>query len=131
MSQNIKLRHPVALRRSEFELRFFVVHVQRQFLFFCHFLVIVTTCFGVARHHLVYRLLCWRNLLLTVIMLCFSYVVALDSRLCQLTSWFIWVFLNVVSKATKKKCRTALQWVADSFITTTSTPDDSQLGWNM
>jgi hypothetical protein len=40
-------------------------------------------------HLEVYRLLCWRNLLLTVMLFCFSYVVASESRLvCVLTSCF-------------------------------------------
>jgi hypothetical protein len=47
-------------------------------------------------HLQVYRLLWWRNLLLTVMPFCFSCVVASDYfRLCGLTSCFIWVSLEL------------------------------------
>jgi hypothetical protein len=73
---------------------FSAVYVQHRLIFFRRFLFIDTTCFGITGHHHVYRLLWWRNLLLTAMLSGFSYVLASDSRLCGLTSCFIWVSLN-------------------------------------
>jgi hypothetical protein len=70
----------------------FAVYVQCRLIFSPRFLFTVTTCFGLTGHHQAYRLLWWRNLLLTVIMLfCCSYVVASHSRLCGFTSCFLCV----------------------------------------
>jgi hypothetical protein len=75
---NIKMQHPVALRRSDFVFHFSAIYVQYQLIFSHRFLFIVTTYFGLTGHHRVYRLLGWRNLFLTVMLFCFSYVVASD-----------------------------------------------------
>jgi hypothetical protein len=76
---------------------FFVVYVQRRLIFSRRFLFILTTCFGLTdHHHQVYKLLWWRNVLLIVMLFCFSYVFVVTSvsRLCDLTTCFIWVPLN-------------------------------------
>jgi hypothetical protein len=71
----LKLQHAVVLHRSGFAFRFFAVFMHRRLIFSRRFLFIDTTCFDLTGHHQVYRLLWWRNLLLTVMLFCFSYVV--------------------------------------------------------
>jgi hypothetical protein len=85
---NVILEHPVALHRSDVALCFYAIYVQLLLLLFtCHFFFIDTTCFGLTGHLQVYRLLWLRNLLLTVKLLCFSYVVASDYIwLCGITT---------------------------------------------
>jgi hypothetical protein len=80
--------------KTNFASHFFVFYVQRRLMFSRRLLFIVTACFGLTGHHEMCRLLWWRGLLLTVMLLRFSYVVASNSRLCGLASFFIWVFFN-------------------------------------
>jgi hypothetical protein len=56
---NIKLRHPVAVRRSDFAFRFSAVYAQRRLVVSRSFHFINTTCSGLSGHHQVYRLLWW------------------------------------------------------------------------
>jgi hypothetical protein len=91
---NIKLQHPAALHKSDFAFCFFAIYVQHRLIFSCQFTFIVTIHFGLTGHHQVYRLLWLRNLLLTVMLFCFSYAAASDFRLCGLTTCFTWVSLN-------------------------------------
>jgi hypothetical protein len=44
----------------------------QRLLFSRRFLYIITTCFGLTDHYQVYRFLWWSNLLLTVMLFCFS-----------------------------------------------------------
>jgi hypothetical protein len=85
-------------RGSDFAFSFFAVYVQRRLIFCRRFLYVVTTCIGLTVHHQVLRLLRCRNLLLTVMLIWFSYVLASDSSLCALTSCFIWVSMNNCSE---------------------------------
>jgi hypothetical protein len=78
----------------DFAFHFFAVYVQRRVISSRRFLFIIITYFCLTGHHQVYRLLWWRNLLLTVKFFCFSYVFVSGSRLYELTSCFIWVSLN-------------------------------------
>jgi hypothetical protein len=87
-------RHATILWTSDFAFRFVAVYVQRRLIFSCRFLFIVNTCFGLIGHRQVYRLWRWRNLLLTVMLFCFSYALASDSRFCGLANSFVLVSLN-------------------------------------
>jgi hypothetical protein len=61
-----------------------------------------------------------------------SFVVGASVTSAVLTSRMQGVLCATISpKQLHKKSRTALEWTADSFITTTCTPDDGRLGRNM
>jgi hypothetical protein len=76
LTQFIMLNFRILFRCvHQFGFRFFAVYMQPRLTFSRRFLFDVTTCFGLTGHHLMYRLW-WRNLLLTVKLFCFCYVVA-------------------------------------------------------
>jgi hypothetical protein len=77
------LQHPVALHKSAFTFCFYAVYVQLRLTIHSSFFFIDTTCFSLTSHLHVYRLLWLWNLLLTVKLPCFPYMVALD---------YIWLY---------------------------------------
>jgi hypothetical protein len=71
---NVVFQQPVALHRPGYAFWFYAVYVQRRLIFSIRLPFIDINFCGITGHLQGYRLLWLRNLLLTVILFCFSYV---------------------------------------------------------